>query len=40
MGHSQFDDASRERTAWNAGKKVGTKRPELMGWMPPSPGIV
>ncbi|MBW3097145.1 tyrosine-type recombinase/integrase [Pseudohoeflea coraliihabitans] len=27
MGHSQFDDASRERTAWNAGKKVGTKRP-------------
>jgi hypothetical protein len=27
MGHSQFDDASRKRTAWNAGKKVGTKRP-------------
>lgn len=27
MGHSQYDDASRERTAWNAGKKVGTKRP-------------
>ena len=27
MGHSQFDDASRERAAWNAGKKVGTKRP-------------
>ncbi|WP_411909040.1 MULTISPECIES: integrase [unclassified Mesorhizobium] len=27
MGHSQFDDASRERAACNAGKKVGTKRP-------------
>ncbi|WP_353643107.1 tyrosine-type recombinase/integrase [Mesorhizobium sp. WSM2239] len=27
MGHSNFDDASRERGAWNAGKKVGTKRP-------------
>ena len=27
MGHSQFDDASRERAPWNAGKKVGTKRP-------------
>lgn len=27
MGHSQFDDASRERAAWNAGKLVGTKRP-------------
>ncbi|WP_027160966.1 tyrosine-type recombinase/integrase [Mesorhizobium sp. WSM1293] len=27
MGHSQFDDASRERAAWNAGKQVGTKRP-------------
>lgn len=27
MGHSQFDDASRERAAWNAGKKIGTKRP-------------
>ncbi|MBZ9711105.1 hypothetical protein LB543_30860 [Mesorhizobium sp. ESP7-2] len=27
MGHSQYDDASRERSAWNAGKKVGTKRP-------------
>ena len=27
MGHSRFDDASRERAAWNAGKKVGTKRP-------------
>lgn len=26
-GHSQFDDAIRERAAWNAGKKVGTKRP-------------
>lgn len=27
MGHSHFDDASREHAAWNAGKKVGTKRP-------------
>ncbi|MBB3811099.1 hypothetical protein [Pseudochelatococcus contaminans] len=27
MGHSQFDDASRERAAWNTGKKVSTKRP-------------
>ena len=27
MGHSQYDDASHERAAWNAGKKVGTKRP-------------
>ena len=27
MGHSQFDDASRERAAWNAGMTVGTKRP-------------
>ena len=27
MGHSQYDDASRERAAWNAGKQVGTKRP-------------
>src|SRR5690349_21040522 len=27
MGHSRFDDASREGAAWNAGKKVGTKRP-------------
>jgi len=27
MGHSQFDDASRERAAWNAGKHVGIKRP-------------
>jgi site-specific recombinase XerC len=27
MGHSYFDDAIRERAAWNAGKKVGTKRP-------------
>ncbi|MER8720329.1 tyrosine-type recombinase/integrase [Mesorhizobium sp. M0999] len=27
MGHSQFDDASRQHAAWNAGKKVGTKRP-------------
>jgi site-specific recombinase XerC len=27
MGHSHFDDASHARAAWNAGKKVGTKRP-------------
>lgn len=27
MGHSQYDDASRERATWNAGEKVGTKRP-------------
>lgn len=27
MGHSQYDDAGRQRSAWNAGKKVGTKRP-------------
>ncbi|WP_353646580.1 tyrosine-type recombinase/integrase [Mesorhizobium sp. WSM2239] len=27
MGHSQYDDTSRERAAWNAGKTVGTKRP-------------
>ncbi|MCM2505496.1 tyrosine-type recombinase/integrase [Aureimonas altamirensis] len=27
MGHSQYDYAGRERAAWNAGKKVGTKRP-------------
>ena len=27
MGRSEYDDASRERAAWNAGKKVGAKRP-------------
>jgi integrase len=27
MGYSRFDDDNRERAAWNAGKKVGTKRP-------------
>jgi hypothetical protein len=27
VGHSRYDYASRERTAWNAGKKVGIKRP-------------
>lgn len=27
MRHSQFDDSSRERAAWNAGKTIGTKRP-------------
>ena len=27
MGYSRFDEASRHRPAWNAGKNVGTKRP-------------
>lgn len=27
MGHSQFDDARRERAAWNAGQQIGAKRP-------------
>lgn len=27
MGHSQYDRAGDGRSAWNAGKKVGTKRP-------------
>jgi len=27
MGHSQYDPAGGARSAWNAGKKVGTKRP-------------
>ena len=27
MGYSQFDPAMEGRTAWNAGKKVGAKRP-------------
>ena len=27
MGYSQFDPATQGRTAWNAGKTVGTKRP-------------
>ena len=27
MGYSQYDPASRDRAAWNAGKTVGTKRP-------------
>lgn len=27
MGYSQFDPAMQGRTAWNAGKTVGTKRP-------------
>jgi hypothetical protein len=27
MGYPQYDDESRERAAWNHGKKVGTKRP-------------
>lgn len=27
MGYSHYDAAMRGRTAWNAGKKVGTKRP-------------
>ena len=27
MGHSEYDPASQERRAWNAGRKLGTKRP-------------
>lgn len=27
MGHSQYDVAMQGRAPWNAGKKVGTKRP-------------
>ena len=27
MGYSRFDAATRRRSAWNAGKNVGTKRP-------------
>ena len=27
MGHSEFDPASKGRQAWNAGRKLGTKRP-------------
>ena len=27
MGYSRFDAATRHRSAWNAGKNVGTKRP-------------
>lgn len=27
MGYSQYDPATQERVPWNAGKKVGTKRP-------------
>lgn len=27
MGYSRFDNANRERAAWNAGKKAGIKRP-------------
>lgn len=27
MGHSFYDDVSPRRAAWNAGRKVGTKRP-------------
>ena len=27
MGHSQFDPAIEGRPAWNAGRKLGTKRP-------------
>ena len=26
MGHSAYDPASRERSAWNAGRKLGAKR--------------
>jgi len=27
MGHSEYDPALRERPAWNAGRKLGAKRP-------------
>lgn len=27
MGHSCYDLAASDRRAWNAGKKIGTKRP-------------
>lgn len=27
MGHSHYDPNAPDRRAWNAGKKVGTKRP-------------
>jgi len=27
MGHSEYDPASQERRAWNAGRKLGAKRP-------------
>ena len=27
MGHSEYDPASRERRPWNAGSKLGAKRP-------------
>jgi site-specific recombinase XerC len=27
MGHSHYDHAAHNRSAWNSGKKVGTKRP-------------
>ena len=27
MGYSQYDPAMQDRAPWNAGKKVGTKRP-------------
>ena len=27
MGHSHYDPAAPDRRSWNAGKKVGTKRP-------------
>ena len=26
MGHSEFDPAAKDRRAWNAGRKVGSKR--------------
>jgi hypothetical protein len=32
MGPSHFDPAARYRRAWNAGKKVGTKRPLKQIW--------
>jgi hypothetical protein len=27
MGHAQYDPATHRRPVWNAGKRVGTKRP-------------
>jgi site-specific recombinase XerC len=27
MGHTHYEPAAHDRRAWNAGKKVGTKRP-------------
>ncbi|BCG96872.1 hypothetical protein MesoLj131a_57360 [Mesorhizobium sp. 131-2-1] len=40
MGHSLYDPTASDRRAWNAGKKVGTKRPlkpRLDDFRPPCP---